>query len=214
MNDSLLICEVFKSIQGESTFAGRLCSFIRLSGCNLECSYCDTAYARSGGRLMSFEAIFKKIDLYTTELVEITGGEPLLQQGVAAFARELVKRRKTVLLETNGSLDIGVLPQECIRIVDVKCPSSGMQHSFLERNIAHLHQKDEVKFVLGSRGDFEWALSFIDRHSLDKKCTLLFSPVTGALPPADLAEWIIDTNAPVRLQLQLHKILWGDRKGV
>jgi 7-carboxy-7-deazaguanine synthase len=214
MSDSLLICEVFKSIQGESSFAGRLCTFVRLSGCNLFCSYCDTSYARYGGKIMTFEALFELIDSLSCNLVEITGGEPLLQQGTALFARKLLGCGKTVLVETNGSLDIGILPEGCIRIVDVKCPSSGEEHSFLQRNISLLRATDEIKFVIGTREDFDWAIAFINQHSPLKGCTVLFSPVTGKVAPVELAKWIIDANAPVRLQLQLHKIIWGEKRGV
>ena len=206
--------ELFRSIQGESTRAGMPCSFVRLSGCNLECSYCDTAYAREGGILIPIASIVERVGRFGTGIVEITGGEPLLQQETATLARELGARHEKVLVETNGSLDIGGLPAGCVRIVDVKCPSSGMHHSFLERNIAVLKRDDEVKFVIGSREDFDFALAFIDRHALQNRAILLFSPVTGTLPPSDLAQWILDSNAPVRLQLQLHKILWGDRRGV
>ncbi len=214
MNDSLLVCELFRSIQGESTHAGKICTFIRLSGCNLECSYCDTSYARTGGILMPIATIVEKVRSLKSGLVEITGGEPLLQQGTAALARELCALHETVLVETNGSLAVDVLPRECIKVVDVKCPSSGMSHSFLERNVASLRQHDEVKFVIGSREDFDFAMAFIGRHTLQDRAMLLFSPVNGSLPPSELAQWILDSSAPVRLQLQLHKILWGDRRGV
>lgn len=214
MNDSLLVCELFRSIQGESTHAGKICTFVRLSGCNLDCSYCDTSYARTGGILMPITSIVEKIRDLKTGLVEITGGEPLLQQGTAVLVRELCALHATVLVETNGSLAIDVLPPECIRIVDVKCPSSGMSHSFLDRNIASFRPSDEVKFVIGSREDFDFAIAFIGRHALQDRVTLLFSPVGGLLPPSELAQWILDSSAPVRLQLQLHKILWGDRRGV
>lgn len=163
---------------------------------------------------MPIPAIIEKVEDFSTGLVEITGGEPLLQQGTAALIRKLIAQHETVLVETNGSLDISILPKECIRIVDVKCPSSGMAHSFLERNIASLRPHDEVKFVIGSREDFDFALAFIGRHVLQKKAELLFSPVSGSVPPEELARWILESNAPVRLQLQLHKILWGDRRGV
>jgi 7-carboxy-7-deazaguanine synthase len=214
MNDSLLVCEIFKSIQGESTHAGCLCAFVRLSGCNLFCSYCDTSYARYGGRVMSFKAILEQIDEFSCDLIAITGGEPLLQKGTAEFARQLLALGKTVLVETNGSLDIGTLPDGCIRIVDVKCPSSGEGHSFFERNLSHLRHDDEVKVVLGTKEDFDWALAFVERHVLANRLTVLFSPVTGKVSPAELAQWIIDANAPVRLQLQLHKIIWGEKRGV
>lgn len=214
MNETLLVCEIFKSIQGESTHAGRLCAFVRLSGCNLFCSWCDSSFARYGGKVMSFKEILEKIGEFSCDLVAITGGEPLLQKGTADLARRLLDRGKTVLVETNGSLDIGALPSGCIRIVDVKCPSSGEERSFLERNLAHLHHGDEVKFVLGTREDFDWALAFVERHGLSGRLTVLFSPVSGKIPPAKLAQWIIETNAPVRLQLQLHKIIWGEKRGV
>jgi 7-carboxy-7-deazaguanine synthase len=214
MNETLLVCELFKSIQGESTHAGRLCTFVRLSGCNLFCSWCDTSYARYGGKLMHFDDLLDRIAGFACNLVEITGGEPLLQQGTAEFARRLLERGVTVLVETNGSLDIGRLPAGCIRIVDVKCPSSGESHSFLERNISLLRPADEVKFVLATREDFDWALAFVKKHSLNGLVTVLFSPVTGRVAPRELAQWIIDADAPVRLQLQLHKILWGERRGV
>ena len=179
MSDSLLVCELFKSIQGESTHAGRICVFVRLSGCNLFCSYCDTSYARYGGKIMTFEALLERIEAFSCDFVEITGGEPLLQQGTVAFVHQLLVLGKTVLIETNGSLDIGVLPDGCIRIVDVKCPSSGEEHSFLERNISRLRRSDELKFVLGTKEDFDWALAFIEYHDLPENQTVLFSPVTG-----------------------------------
>ena len=215
MSEPLVVNELFRSIQGESTFAGRICSFVRLAGCNLDCSWCDTSYAaRPEGTLMSIEAIVAAVKEFAAPVVEITGGEPLLQPGTAPLARALGTCFKTVLVQTNGSRDVGVLPSECIRIVDVKCPSSGMEHSFLESNLALLTPLDEVKFVIGSRGDFDFAVAFIERHALQDRVLPLFSPVAGTVPPADLAQWILDSNAPVRLQVQLHKILWGDRRGV
>lgn len=210
MSDTLLVCELFKSIQGESTRAGCVCTFIRLAGCNLSCTYCDTTYARSGGRVVSFAELLKEVEVFSCDLVEITGGEPLMQPETAAFAKILLETGKSVLIETNGSFDIGILPDNCIRIVDVKCPSSGMSHSFLERNIAQLHPCDEVKCVISDRDDFEWALSFVRLHRLSDKVVVLFSPVTGRIQPAQLASWILEENAPVRLQMQLHKIIWGE----
>ncbi len=214
MNETLLVCEIFKSIQGESTRAGMPCSFVRLSGCNLYCSYCDTSYARYGGSVMSLKSLMEKINEFSCNLVAITGGEPLLQKGTQEFARMLLDAGKTVLVETNGSLDISVLPEGCIRIVDVKCPSSGESHSFLEKNISHLKKDDEVKFVIGTREDFEWAIAFVKKHRMADKSTVLFSPVAAKITPAKLAKWIIEENAPVRLQLQLHKIIWGEKRGV
>jgi 7-carboxy-7-deazaguanine synthase len=214
MNDLLYICELFKSIQGESTHAGSICAFVRLAGCNLSCSYCDTKYAAAGGRAMTIDSIVAAVNKYDCSLVEITGGEPLMQNATPLLADQLLAGGKTVLIETNGSFDIGVLPQGCIRIIDVKCPGSAMGGSFLMQNIEHLTKRDEMKFVLGSYEDFDWALTFIKDHRLHEKATLLFSPVTGTIVPADCAQWILDTNAPVRLQLQLHKMLWGDKRGV
>lgn len=215
MSDTLLVSEVFKSIQGESTYAGSVCVFVRLAGCNLDCSYCDTAYARVGGNTVTFQTLLQDIEAYSCDLVEITGGEPLMQPGTAAFARLLVEKGKTVLVETNGSYDIGVLPEKCIRIVDVKCPFSGMGDSFLERNLQRLQPHDEIKCVIGSRGDFDWALSFVRKNKLYNKVTTLFSPVTGSVAPDQLAAWILEENAPVRMQLQLHKIIWGaEARGV
>jgi 7-carboxy-7-deazaguanine synthase len=215
MSDTLRIAELFKSIQGESTRVGCVCAFIRLAGCNLSCSYCDTSYARRGGKVVTFAALIEEVEALACDLVEITGGEPLLQQGTGDFVKILLDRGKTVLVETNGSFDIGILPDKCIRVVDVKCPSSGMSHSFLEPNIGQLHPHDEVKCVIGDRDDFEWALSFIRRYQLSDKVVVLFSPVTGKVQPVQLASWILEENAPVRLQLQLHTIIWGqDIRGV
>ncbi len=214
MSESLRICEIFKSIQGESTRVGIPCSFVRLTGCNLRCSYCDTRYAREEGSFIGIPAIMERVAHHRCDLVEITGGEPLLQKGTASLVGELLANKKTVLVETNGSLDIGALPDGAVRIVDVKCPSSGMSHSFNKCNIERLQDHDEVKFVLGSRDDFEWALEFTSRHALHTRCPVLFSPVAGKMVPADLAQWIIERDAPVRLQLQLHRIIWGDQRGV
>ena len=132
-----------------------------------------------------------------------------MQEGTAAFTRMLLKQGKTVLVETNGSFDIGILPETCVRIVDVKCPSSGMSHTFLERNLRQLQPHDEIKCVVADRNDFDWALSFVRQHELYKKVTVLFSPVTASMAPERLAAWILEANAPVRMQLQLHKIIWG-----
>jgi 7-carboxy-7-deazaguanine synthase len=214
MSNVLQICELFKSIQGESTFAGRICTFVRLAECNLHCSYCDTGYARTDGTPMTFAELFERINDLGCSLVEITGGEPLLQRNTAAFAEGLLSRGNTVLVETNGSLDIGMLPDRCVRIVDVKCPSSGEGGSFLERNITLLRPTDELKFVIGSREDFDWATAFLAAQTLPVGLPVHFSPVAGSLPAPELARWIVESNAPARLQLQLHKIIWGDRRGV
>lgn len=213
MSNTILVSEIFKSIQGESTYAGLICSFIRLAGCNLLCSYCDTLYARKNGTEMEIDLILKKVKDFSTELVEITGGEPLLQKGTIILAKKLIESGKKVLVETNGSIDISVLPPECIIIVDVKCPSSGMCGSFLESNISYLKKSDEVKFVIGCKEDFDWALSFIEQFSLFNNTVILFSPVSEKMEFSELAELIIQSNLPIRLQLQLHKIIWGNLRG-
>ncbi|MDD5674113.1 MAG: radical SAM protein [Chitinivibrionales bacterium] len=213
---TLTVCEIFKSIQGESSFTGQVCIFIRLSGCNLACSYCDTPYSRrtAQGRVMSIGRILAAIGSFKTTLVEITGGEPLLQKETNALCRALLKKKYTVLVETNGSLPISLIDKRCYRIMDIKCPGSGMGDSFDKSNIASLTRRDECKFVISGRADFAWAVRFVKRHALHKKCTVIFSPNLGTLKPALLAHWIVKSDAPVRLGLQMHKILWpGNRRG-
>jgi 7-carboxy-7-deazaguanine synthase len=204
------ICEIFKSIQGESTYTGLLCTFIRLSGCNLNCSYCDTKYAFENGSEYSIEEILKYVKGHRCSLVEITGGEPLIQSKTVTLCQNLLQNNYTVLLETNGSLDISPLPSECIKIIDIKCPDSGSGSSFLLKNLQYLSQNDECKMVISTKNDFIWALDFVNKYSLNKKCSVLFSPNTRLINPVDLADWIIESDAPVRLGLQLHKIIWGE----
>jgi 7-carboxy-7-deazaguanine synthase len=212
----LNVCELFKSIQGESSFAGTPCAFVRLSGCNLDCSYCDTSYARGpDGELYGVEALAEAVADMQCSLVEITGGEPLLQEETPLLCGRLLDKGFTVLVETNGSCDIRALPDGCVRIVDIKCPGSGMGDSFRQANVEALGARDECKFVLTGRDDFEWALAFVRRHELDRKCTVFFSPACGRLDPKLLAEWILEARAPVRLGLQLHKVIWGgEARGV
>jgi 7-carboxy-7-deazaguanine synthase len=208
----LVVCELFKSIQGESTFAGEVCSFVRLAGCNLSCSYCDTAYANKAGEgtQMSIDDIVSWASSQHNRLVEITGGEPLMQKETAGLAARLCDETFTVLVETNGSQDISVLPDPCVRIMDVKCPSSGMADSLYLPNIGALTPNDECKFVISDRGDFDWACSFLVKYRLTSLCTAIFSPNTAKLPAKTLAEWVVETNPGVRLGLQLHKCIWGD----
>jgi 7-carboxy-7-deazaguanine synthase len=206
----LSVCETFKSIQGESTHAGRVCSFIRLAGCNLACTYCDTRYAQGEGITLSIEEIMVEIDRLQCRLVELTGGEPLLQPETPQLCCRLLQQGCEVLVETNGSIDIGGLPNGCKRIVDVKCPDSGEGSSFLMVNLDRLNATDEVKFVISSHADFDWACAFVTRHAIDKRCTVIFSPNTAKVVARDLAGWIVTSNAPVRLGLQMHKIIWGD----
>lgn len=203
------VCEIYKSIQGESSRAGMLCSFVRLSGCNLSCAYCDTSYALDEGEDMSVDEVFRAVGDLGCMLVEITGGEPLLQNETKRLCSLLLEAGYTVLVETNGSLDISALPRGCIRIVDVKCPGSGMEGSFFVGNCEHLDANDECKMVISSRKDFEWALDFVNKYGIPDRCQVVFSPNTDKTDPKDLAEWIIASNAPVRMGMQLHKIIWG-----
>jgi 7-carboxy-7-deazaguanine synthase len=210
----LTICEIFKSIQGESTHAGCICTFVRLTGCNLDCSYCDTRYAFTEGRLMSIGQIVDVIDSFGVKLVEVTGGEPLLQSESVSLCEVLLQKGYKVLVETNGSLPIRLLPTGCVRIVDVKCPGSGSADSFLQENIDYLTPADEVKFVISDKTDFDWANDFVKKYQLYEKSTILFSPCMGRIEPAELASWIVESNTSVRLGLQLHKVIWGDKRGV
>jgi len=210
----LKVCEIFKSIQGESTHAGRVCSFVRLTGCNLHCSYCDTAYAVTEGEEQSIEEIVREVQAHRTTFVEITGGEPLLQAETPLLCKRFLELGYTVLVETNGSIDISAVPPPVIRIVDVKCPSSGHEGTFLQKNISQLTPTDECKFVLSDKDDFFWALDVVRKENLHEIATVVFSPNMKLLPPKDLAEWILEENAPVRLGVQLQKIIWGDTQGV
>lgn len=211
----LNVCEIFKSIQGESTRTGIICSFVRLSGCNLSCTYCDTPYARQKGTDLCGDDIIRQVENLGCSLVEITGGEPLLQKETPALCRRLIDKGYTVLVETNGSQDIAQLPNGCIRIMDIKSPGSGCSDSFLTENLDRLTAEDECKMVLCDRGDFLWACDFVRQHTLHETCTVLFSPDMEQLSPKTLAEWILEEKIEVRLGLQIHKIIWGqDVRGV
>ncbi len=211
----LKIIEIFYSIQGESTFAGLPCIFIRLFGCNIECSYCDTIYDESEYTFLTVEQIIKKIKNLPGKLVEITGGEPLLQKEVYDLISQLEKSEYTVLLETNGTLSFKNISSSVHKITDVKCPGSGYGKSFYLKNLEYLIPgRDEIKFVIKDRLDFDFALDFIKKHKLDNQ-TIIFSSVFTELHPKTLAEWILETGKNIRMQLQLHKYIWDpDRKGV
>ena len=211
MTESLVVNEIFFSIQGESSYAGSPCAFVRLTYCNLRCTYCDTGYAFYEGKRVTTHEILKKINGYPTDLVEITGGEPLLQKAVLTLIRQLIDDGKTVLIETGGSVDIQEVDPRAILIYDIKTPNSGMNDRNYWDNIPNLKSKDEVKFVVANREDYEWAKAKIRQFSLDKKHTVLFSPVWGQLKPSNLADWILQDGLQVRMQPQLHKILWGDQ---
>lgn len=213
----LPIVEIFHSLQGESTRAGRPCAFIRLVGCNLDCSWCDTRYADDEpGRELSIDMILAAIKPYGAALAEITGGEPLLHQHTPALAARLASEGYETLVETNGSLDISLLPYPVARIVDFKAPSSGQTHMNHMGNLAHLRRGDEVKIVVADRNDYEWAKRLILDAAFPRVVVeTLLSPVIDRLPPADLAAWIIDDRLSARLNLQLHKFIWpGQDRGV
>lgn len=217
--DCLPVVETFLSLQGESTHAGRLCFFIRTAGCNLRCSYCDTVYAYDVGA-----AVMRSVGELTEQalasgatLVELTGGEPMLHAATPRLAESLLDAGLEVLIETNGSCPLGALPRGIKKIVDVKLPSSGMAEHNDPANYALLGSGDELKFVTGSRADFDWALAWIERHRLAALgIPLIFSPVFGKVAPADLAQWLIDARDPaLRMQIQMHKVIWApDRRGV
>jgi 7-carboxy-7-deazaguanine synthase len=211
----LTINEIFYSIQGESTRAGRPCVFVRLTGCDLRCTWCDTAYAFYEGQKQSVEQVVAAVERYDCPLVEITGGEPLLQAEVYDLMRRLIAAGRTVLLETGGHRPIDLVPEEVIRIVDVKCPGSGEAGHNNWQNLDALLPHDEVKFVVDSEEDWRWALEVIRRHRLPARVTVLVSPVQGRVDPRDLASWILEAGVEARLNLQLHKIVWGaDARGV
>jgi 7-carboxy-7-deazaguanine synthase len=209
----LKISEIFFSIQGESTFSGLPCIFVRLAGCNLRCNYCDTSYSyEEDYSEMTIDTVMDEIKKFNSKRVEITGGEPLLQEETTPLIDKLIKHGYTVLLETNGSIGLDNLNSKVIKIIDIKTPGSGCEGSFRMENIAFLNADDEIKFVLMDRKDFEWAKEVVDKQHLNSKATVLFSPVSGKLDPRDLSEWILQEGLDVRLQLQLHKIIWGDER--
>lgn len=202
----LNVYEIFYSLQGESTHAGKPCVFIRLSGCNLRCSYCDTNYAWEPGRPMDISQILAECAKYPARYVEITGGEPMLQDSVLDLMEALHGAGYEIALETNGSIYLEDVPEYVVKVVDVKCPGSGCAQSFMMWNLKVLGPRDELKFVLTNHEDYLWALDFIRKHSLEGRI-LLFSPVESVLKPVTLARWMLEDGAPVRLQLQLHRIL-------
>jgi 7-carboxy-7-deazaguanine synthase len=211
----LRVNEIFHSIQGESTRAGMPCVFVRLTGCNLRCSWCDTEYAFEEGMAMSVERVLEEVERHGCRLVEVTGGEPLLQPEAMDLMRALLDRGHEVLLETGGSLPIESVPRGVVRIVDVKCPGSGESDRNRWENLDHLDSSDEVKFVIRDRADYEWARSVFHDRGLAERCAALFSPVHGVLGAGELAGWVLEDRLPVRVQVQLHKVLWpGVSRGV
>ena len=211
----LRVIECFSSLQGESTLAGRRCFFIRLEGCNLDCSYCDTRYARTGGVEKSVGELVALALESGVPLVEITGGEPLLWQETPELCRQLLDAGLEVMIETNGSCDVSVLPEGTRRIIDCKLPDSGMADRNLYSNFQNLTELDEVKFVVSSRRDFDFALKVIADCRLEESpAVLLASPVWGKVSFEELAQWVIDAKSRLRMQLQMHKLIWGDKPGV
>lgn len=206
---ALKINEIFHSIQGESLYTGMPCVFVRLSGCNLRCSYCDTGYAYSHGTLIDIEEIMDMVSHHRCKLVEITGGEPLIQEDTPELVKALLDRNFTVLMETNGSMRIDLVDDRCIKIVDMKCPSSGESEKNDTNNLKRLTPKDQLKFVIADKNDFEFAKAMVSQlNDILPGGNILLSPVAGALAPSELAAWILEHQLNVRFQIQLHKILW------
>ena len=212
----MLITEIFKSIQGESTFAGLPCVFVRLTGCNLRCHWCDTAYAFYGGKTMAVEEILTQVRKLGGKLVEITGGEPLLQKGVYPLTQSLLEEGCRVLVETSGEQYVGELPRAAVKVMDVKCPASGEAEKFCYGNLEVLERKDQIKFVIQDENDYGYACDFLAGHELRERVDeIIFSPVFGQLSPRALAEWVLRDGLDVRLGLQLHKFIWDpEAKGV
>jgi len=209
------ITEIFHSIQGESSFSGQPCVFVRLTGCPLRCTWCDTDYAFYGGREHSIDEILTQVHTYGCRLVEVTGGEPLVQPECLPLMTGLCDAGYTVLLETSGAIDITPVDPRVHVILDVKCPGSEMTDRMHWPNLSRLAAKDEAKFVLADRADYEWACEILARYDMASRCSVLFSPVFGLRDVRELAEWILADKLPVRFQIQLHKYIWApDMRGV
>ena len=211
---ALRITEIFCSLQGESSLVGLPTVFVRLTGCPLRCGYCDTTYAFKGGETLELDTILEQVAAFGVEHVTVTGGEPLAQTSCHAFLVALCDAGYRVSLETSGALDIADVDERVKRVMDIKTPSSGEVDRNLWSNLKLLVPYDEVKFVIGDRDDYEWSKGILSEHSLASRCGVLFSPVYGVQEAGTLADWIVDDRLPVRFQIQLHKLLWGDRPGV
>ncbi len=211
----LRVTEIFHSVQGESTWVGMPCTFVRLTGCPLRCVWCDTEYSFHGGERMSLDDIIARVRTIGTPVVEVTGGEPLIHRNAFVLVERLLDEGFTVLVETSGAVDVAPLDPRAHKIMDLKCPGSGESARNLWSNLEHLGARDEIKFVVADRADYEWARGVIREHGLDERVrtgtlrALLFSPVWDAVEWRDLAEWILDDRLPARFQLQLHKLVWG-----
>lgn len=213
---ALLVNEIFYSIQGESIYSGRPCIFVRLSGCNLRCTYCDTQYAYEKGEKMEIDHIIRKVSEFKCRWVEVTGGEPLIQSDTPMLVSKLLDNGYVVMMETNGSLDISRVDPRCIKVLDIKCPSSNESKKIDVKNLKKLRSKDQIKFVIGNHEDYTFAKNIISSHCPDFPGNrILFSPVYGKMPPDKLAEWILKDHLNVRLHLQIHKYIWPDKeKGI
>lgn len=216
LGQTLRVTEIYKSIQGESTWAGLPFTFVRLARCHLRCVWCDTAYAFTGGEATTIATILARCEELQCHHVEITGGEPLVQKGCANLAEALLSKGYTVLIETSGTLPIAALPSAVIKIMDLKCPGSGESAKNDWSNIDALTDRDEVKFVIADRNDYEWSRDTVKRFALQDRCrTVLFSPVFGSVEPKSIVEWILEDHLDVRFQLQQHKFVWPpDERGV
>jgi 7-carboxy-7-deazaguanine synthase len=204
----LRVNEIFHSVQGEGTRVGVRCVFVRLTGCHLRCNYCDTEYAFHDGTWMTLDEILERVRSYDCPNVEVTGGEPLLQPAVYPLLARLADEFETALLETSGTLPIDKVDSRVVRIMDIKCPSSGQAERNHWPNIELLTPRDEVKFVVVGRGDYDWAKAVIERYGLPARCPVLVAPVFNMLAPVELAEWVVQDRLDVRLGLQLHKLIW------
>jgi len=208
----LIVTEIFYSIQGESSHAGLPCAFVRLTGCPLRCSWCDTVYSFKGGKRMSIDAILETLSSYKTNLVEITGGEPLAQENSLPLMEALIQKGYKVLIETGGSESIANVHKDVCIIMDIKCPGSKMHEKMMWSNLEHIKSSDEIKFVIASHEDFLWAVEKIKHYNLESRCRLLLSPAWGLVSPQNLSEWLLECGVKARLNLQLHKYIWGPRK--
>lgn len=209
----LRISEIFYSLQGETSRAGLPTVFVRLTGCPLRCGYCDTAYAFSGGQSMTLQQILDQVAGHGAHYVTVTGGEPLAQKACPELLRALCDAGYEVSLETGGALDVSGVDARVVKVLDIKTPGSGEAEKNLWSNLDLLNAHDEIKFVLCDEADYQWAKQVLRERALDGKCAVLFSPVQGKLAPRDLADWILRDRLPVRFQVQLHKLLWGDERG-
>jgi 7-carboxy-7-deazaguanine synthase len=211
--DLIRITEIFYSLQGEANTIGIPTIFVRLTGCPLRCSYCDTAYAFNGGEKWTLDAVMERVASFSCRYVTVTGGEPLAQAGCNELLTRLADTGYCVSLETGGAMDVAGVDPRIIKVMDLKTPSSGETHRNLFGNIAYLNSDDQVKFVIGDAEDYSWAKSQLQQWNLAERCQILFSPVMGRQNPTRLAEWILNDRLPVRFQVQLHKLLWGDTPG-